>query len=94
MPDPKQIIADQDNIVDTEIAPVVPVPVVPDVPEPEQTSRSETASNNLLYSTLHQSMRINLDVSFNATSSMTSSVVVNVNNGNRTKLTRTNFLYQ
>ena len=65
VPDPKQILADQDRSVEiTPEEPVVPVPAVP-VPvaqEPAETSRSETASHNLLFSTLHQSMNINLDV--------------------------------
>ena len=65
MPDPKQMLADQDRSVEiTPEEPVVPVPAVPVpvAPEPAETSRSETASHNLLFSTLHQSMNINLDV--------------------------------
>ena len=86
MPDPRQIMDDSTVTVDTEIAPAIPVPVALDVEEhaePTQTSRSETTTNNLLYSTLHQTMRINLDVSVNATSSIASSAVVNVTSENR-----------
>ena len=71
MPDPKEII-EQDQLMD----------VVPHLPEPATESVVSEPVSQLLYSTLHQLVNINLDVSINS-SVKSSAVSVNINNGNR-----------
>ena len=69
MPDLKEIKGHQNQTMD--VVPDLPEPVV-EFPVPvvseliTETSRAENKTNNLLLSTLHQSVNINLDVSVNS----------------------------
>ena len=69
MPILKEIIGHLNQTMD--VVPDIPEPVVefpvPAVSEPiTKTSRAENKTNNLLFSTLHLSVNINLDVSINS----------------------------